>query len=392
MPAEIADFVLKNGNIVTMDRNNPKAEAVAIKGDIIIAVGSDKQIDRYIDTELTKIIDLEGRLTIPGFIDAHVHFEGGGKSLMEVRLNGVAELEEIQRRVKEKIDEVGEGAWVDGGGWDHEILPGGKWPTKELIDAVAPKNPVVLSRIDGHSVLVNSLVLKISGITKDTPDPYAGKIVKDPVTGEPTGILKETAKRLIKRPKLSEKEQYDYKKKAIKLALQESAKFGVTTIHNLTGNFETFQQMLDKGELTVRIYACANLTKKPEKIKMYKKWEKKFSNNNHMIKFGLLKGFIDGTLGSGTAAFFKPYADDPTTTGLPTMAQDELNDLVSFVDKESFQIGIHAIGSKGNNIVLNAYEEAIRRNGRRDSRHRIEHAQVLIPEDIPRFAKLGVIA
>ena len=290
------------------------------------------------------------------------------------------------------MDEVGEGVWIDGGGWDHEILPGGKWPTKKLIDAVAPNNPVVLSRVDGHSALVNSLVLEISGITKDTQDPHAGKIVKDPTTGEPTGILKETAKGLIKRPRLSEKERYNNKKEAIKLALREAARFGVTSLHNLTGNFEIFQELLDEGELTVRIYACASLTKNPETLMKYKQWQKDFSNNSNMIKFGLLKGFIDGTLGSGTAAFFKPYNDDPTTTGLPTMTQNELDDLVAFADKEGFQIGIHAIGSKGNNMVLNAYEEALRINGRRDSRHRIEHAQVLIPEDINRFAELGVIA
>ncbi len=392
MPSELADMVLINGNIATMDRSNSRAEAVAIKGDIIMDVGSNRQIDRYVDTDVTKIIDLEERLVVPGFIDAHVHFEGGGSSLMEVRLNSVTELEEIQRRVKEKVDEVGEGVWIDGGRWDHEILPGGKWPTKELIDAVAPKNPVVLSRVDGHSSLVNSLVLKISGITKDTQDPHAGKIVKDPITGEPTGILKETARRLIKRPRLSKEERYNNEKKAIKLALQEAARFGVTSLHNLTGNFEIFQELLNEGELTVRIYACASITKNSETLTIYKQWQKRFSNNNHMIKFGLLKGFIDGTLGSGTASFFKPYNDDPTTTGLPTMTQNELNDLVAFADKEGFQIGIHAIGSKGNNMVLNAYEEALRINGRRDSRHRIEHAQVLVPEDIPRFAELGVVA
>jgi predicted amidohydrolase YtcJ len=392
MSDNIADLVLRNGEIITIDKNNPRSEAVAIKGDRIIAVGSNKDIDRYVDIDVTKIIELEGKLVVPGFIDAHVHFESGGESLMEINLSGVTTLEEIQKRIKEKINEVGEGKWIYGRGWDHEIFLGGKWPTKELIDVVSPKNPVVLTRVDGHSCLVNSSVLKISRITKNTPDPPAGKIVKDPITGEPTGILKESAQKLIKSPQPSEMERYETRKKAIKLAINESARLGVTGIHNLTGDFEIFQELLNNNELKVRVYACASITKDTKTLKTYKEWQKKFENNNHMIKFGYLKVFIDGSLGSGTAAFFEPYTDDPTTTGLTTMSQVELNKLVTLIDKQGFQLGIHAIGSKGNNMVLNAYEEAIKKNGKRDSRHRIEHAQVLIIDDIPRFKEYGVIA
>jgi len=389
---QIADLVLKNGKIVTIDKNNPRAEAVAIKDDKFIAVGTNKEIDKYTDIQVTKIIDLEGKLAVPGFIDAHIHFEGGGVSLMQIDLNGVTTLTEIQRRVKEKVDEVEDGVWVYGRGWDHEMLPDKKWPTKEIIDTVAPKNPVVLRRVDGHSSLVNSLVLKISGITKNTPDLHGGAIIKKPFTGEPTGILKETAQRLIKSPKLSTKESYDNSRKAIKLALKEAASLGITGIHNLAGNFEIFQELLDRKELTVRVYACASITEDKEVLESYKEWQKKFTNNKYMIKFGYLKGFIDGTLGSGTAVFFKPFDDDPSTTGLPRMTQKELNELVVIADKEGFQIGIHAIGSKANNMILNTFEEAISINGKRDSRHRSEHAQVLIPQDISRFAELGVIA
>ncbi len=392
MQVEIADMVLKNGKIITVDKTNPEAEAVAIKGDKIIAVGTNKQIDKYVDIQATKIIDLEGRLAVPGFNDAHIHFQGFGKSLMQVDLNGVTTLEEMQRRVKEKVDEVDDGVWIYGRGWDHEILPGKKWPTKKILDAVASNNPVVLQRVDGHSALANSLVLKISGITGDTPDPHAGKIVKDEISGEPTGILKETAAGLIKNPVISEEEIYNDRKKAVRLALKEAAKFGVTSIHNLTGDFEIFYELLKDGELTLRVYACAPITKNPEKLKSYKEWQERFTDNNNMIKFGCLKAFIDGTLGSGTAAFFKPFDDDPTTSGLPTMTQEEINELVNIVDNEGFQIGIHAIGNKGNNMILNAYQEAIRNNGRRDARHRIEHVSVLIPEDISRFRELGVIA
>ncbi len=389
---QITDLVLKNGKIVTIDKNNPRAEAVAIKDDKIIAVGTNKEIDKYTDIQVTKIIDLDERLVVPGFIDAHIHFEGGGASLMQIDLNGVTTLTEIQKRVKEKIDKVEDGIWIYGRGWDHEILPDKKWPTKEIIDDVAPKNPVVLRRVDGHSTLVNSLVLKISGITGNTPDPRGGTIIKKPSTGKPTGILKETAQGLIKSPKLSKKESYDNSKKAIKLALKEAARLGVTGIHNLTGNFEIFQELLDRKELTVRVYACASITKEKKVLESYKEWQKKFTNNKNMIKFGCLKGFIDGTLGSGTAAFFKPFDDNPSTAGLPRMTQKELNELVAIVDNEGFQIAIHAIGSKANNMILNAFEETISINGKRDSRHRSEHAQVLIPQDIPRFTQLGIIA
>ena len=201
MADKTADLVLKNGKIVTIDKNNPGAEAVAIKGDKIIAAGSNEEIGKYINTGVTKILDLKGKLALPGFNDAQIHFVGGVASLLKINLNGVTALEEIQRRVKEKAKQIEDGEWIFGRGWDHEILPGKKWPQKELIDIAAPKNPVVLTRVDGHSCLVNSMVLNISGITKNTPDPSGGAIVKDKITGEPTGILKETAQGLIKRPK-----------------------------------------------------------------------------------------------------------------------------------------------------------------------------------------------
>ena len=391
-PVEAADLVLINGKIVTVDKSNPRAEALAIRGNIIIAVGSNKLIKGHIDKRETKIIDLEGKLVLPGFNDSHVHFVYGGHALMSISLDGVTSFDEIQRRVKEKVDERKEGEWISGRGWDQEILPGKKWPTKELIDAVAPNNPVVLERICGHCALVNSYVLRISGITKDTPTPSGGVIVKDPATGEPTGILHEKAMDLIKWPQLSEKESHDRDKKAVILAMKEAARFGVTSVHDLDYKIGIFKELLDESKLTVRTSAGMALSSSQEKLQKYKEWKQMLVDNNHMLKFGVIKGFIDGSLGSSTALLSEPYKNNPSTSGLLLMTQEELNDIVSLYDKEGFQIAIHAIGDRGCNVVLNAFEEAIRRNGQRDSRHRIEHATVIIPEDIPRFNKLGVIA
>jgi hypothetical protein len=386
-----ADLVLINGNIVTMDENNPLAEALAVKGDMIVAVGSNKAIKTYIDKKETEIIDLQGKLALPGFNDGHVHFIYGGHALLSVSLDRVTSFEEIQRRVQEKIYDKKDGEWIRGRGWDQEILPGKKWPTKELIDEVAPNNPVALSRICGHCTLVNSYVLRISGITKDTPNPPGGVIVKDPGTGEPTGILHENAMDLIKWPQLSDEESHEMDKNAVKLAMREAARFGVTSVHDLDGKIGVFKELLDEGELTVRVYAGEALASSPEKLQEYKEWKQMLVNNNSMLKFGVIKGFIDGSLGSSTALLAEPYKNDPSTSGLMLMTQEELNDIVTLYDGENFQVAIHAIGDKGVNVVLNAFEEAIKRNGQRDARHRIEHATAILPGDIPRFDGLGVI-
>jgi predicted amidohydrolase YtcJ len=390
-PAEPADLVLLNGNILTMDKSNPRAEALAVQGNTIIAVGSDKEIKRHIAKRETEIIDLQGRLALPGFNDGHVHFVYGGHALMSISLDNVTSLEEIQRRVRERVESASEGEWISGRGWDQEILPGKKWPTKELLDDVAPNNPVTLSRICGHSTLVNSYVLRASGITRDTPNPPGGVIAKDPVTGEPTGILYETAADLIKRPQLSNKESHDLDKKAVVLAMREAARFGVTSVHDLDGKIGVFKELLDEGALTVRVYAGEALTSSPEKMQEYKGWKQKLVDNDHLLRFGVVKRFVDGSLGSSTALLAAPYLNNPSTPGLLLLTQEELNELVARYDRENFQVAIHAIGDKGTNVVLNAFEEAAKRNGRRDARHRVEHATVILPEDVPRFGALGVM-
>jgi len=385
--AQDADLVLKNGKIITIDRFNPRVEAIAIKGEKIIAAGYNSEIENYIDPSGTKVIDLEGKMACPGFNDAHVHFISGGQSLTSLNLRYIASLKKIQEMMKERVEQAEPGEWITGRGWEHSLFPGGKWPTKEILDEVAQENPVMLTRVDGHSCWVNSKALEISGITKYTPNPSGGHINKDPETGEPTGILRETARRLLKMPRGSTREST---MKAIKMALEHARKLGVTSIQQLNGGFEYFDELRKNGELTARFSVNMSWTDDPETIREYKRLQGTY--NDHWIRFGYLKGFADGTLGSGTAALFWPFEDDPTTSGLPLMTQAEFNERICLLDKEGFQIGIHAIGTRSNHMILNAFEEAIRQNGRRDSRHRSEHAQLLIPTDVERFYRLGVIA
>lgn len=390
-----ADLVIRNAKVVTIDKDNPRAEAIAFKGEEIIAVTSNKGIEKYIKDGISEIIDAEGRLVVPGFNDAHIHFDYIDPDYIDLRY--ITDPKTITEKVKEAVAKAEPGELIRGGHWEHEMFYNKQWPTKELIDPVAPDNPVTLSRADGHSVLVNSYIINNSGITKNTPDPFGGEIQRDPVTGEPTGIFKEKAKSLLKygdKPvHRSPEQQQERIMLGWRAAFELAAKNGVTSIQ-LPGEeeFEIYQKFKDMNELTLRVYIGGSLTSNKEKLSSYDKLQKKYPRDGNRIRFGYLKGFIDGTLGSGTALFFDPYIDAPDTTGLPQMSYEKLQELVVNADKAGFQIGIHAIGDKGNHWVLNAYEKARQLNGRRDSRHRIEHAQVIHDVDINRFGTLGVIA
>ena len=392
---EPADLVIHNAKIFTVNDEKPQATAVAVKGEWIMAVGDYKEISKYIDIETTKVIDAEGRLVIPGFNDAHVHF--GPIDIDYIELRYTTDPAIITKKVKEKVAKVKPGQLIRGGHWEHEMFIDKKWPVKELIDPVSPDNPVLLSRADGHSMLVNSYVLKASGITKDTPNPYGGEIQRDPETGEPTGILKETAQGLIKTGAIKI-EYSDEEKKIISVkewdaAFDMAARDGVTSIQMPGGGDAGYmQQRKNEGKLTLRIDVAGLLTDDIKKLQEYDNLRKEYPREKNWIRFGYVKGFMDGTLGSATALFFEPFEDEPETSGLSQMPYEKLEKKVLLCDSMGFQIGIHAIGSKANNWVLNAYKKAGEVNGRRKSRHRIEHAQILIKEDIPRFAELGVIA
>lgn len=390
----VADMAIINGNIVTIDTENPHAEAIAIKGEKILATGSLKEISKYIKDGVTKTIDAKGRLVLPGFNDAHVHFGPLDPDYIELRYTTDPAV--ITQKVREQVAKSKSGELISGGHWEHEMFIDKKWPAKELIDKVSPDNPVVLSRADGHSVLVNSYVLRASKITRDTPDPFGGEIQKDPVTGEPTGILKENAQTLIVtgevKPERTAEELSERLTKGYKAAFQEAAMYGVTSVQ-IPGpaDFAEYRKFLDSGELTVRVDIGNMLTDDTVQLKKDRDLANEYPREGDWIRFGYLKAFIDGTLGSGTALMFEPFDDNPGVTGLSMMPYDKFEKMVLEADKMGFQIGVHAIGDKGNNWVLNAYEKAIADNGKRDSRHRIEHAQLLRESDIPRFAQLGVI-
>jgi predicted amidohydrolase YtcJ len=392
---EKADLVIINAKVLTIDKDNPAAEAVAIKCETIVAVGSTEEISRMIQVGATKVIDANGRLVLPGFNDAHVHFGPLDPDYIELRYTTDPSI--ITEKVKAQAAISQPGELIKGGHWEHEMFIGKKWPTKDLIDKVSPVNPVVLSRADGHSVLVNSFVLKASGITKNTPDPFGGEIQKDPLTGEPTGILKENAESLIitgeSKPSRSKDEEDRRIWQGYLLALTEARELGVTSIQIPgSADFEAYEKLQKEGLLTSRIDIGEPLTGDTLLLKKYLDLEKKYPRDGNWIRFGYLKAFIDGTIGSGTALMFEPFTDNPGTSGLSMMPYEEFERMVIAADKMGFQIGVHSIGDKGNNWTLNAFESVQKINGKRDSRHRDEHTQTLQSSDIPRFARLGVIA
>jgi len=389
-----ADLVIINGKVLTIDKDNPSAEAIAVTNEKIIRVGTSREIKSFIAKGRTEVIDAKGRLIIPGFNDAHVHFGPLDPDYIELRYTTDPSV--FTERVREQVARSKPGELIRGGHWEHEMFADKKWPSKELIDKVSPDNPVILSRADGHSVLVNSFVLRLSGITKDSPDPFGGEIQKDPVSGEPTGILKESAESLVKTgdyksdltPQLfSEKTRLGYL-----LALKEAREYGVTSIQIPgSADFDAYTKLKEEGLLTSRIDIGQSLTGDTSRLERYKELSLKYSQESNWIRFGYLKAFIDGTIGSGTALMFEPFADNPSSAGLSMMKYEEFENMVIVADRMGFQIGVHAIGDKGNNWVLNAYEKVQLVNGKRDSRHRDEHTQTLIATDIPRFAQLAVI-
>lgn len=391
---EVADLVIINGKVFTVDPSIPYAEAVAIKGEFITEVGKNSKILKLVG-EKTSVIDAKGRLVIPGFNDAHIHFGPLDPDYIELRYT--TDPATITEKVAAMVAKSKPGQVIRGGHWDHEMFTTREWPTKELIDRVSPDNPVILSRADGHSVLVNSYVLKKSGITKNTPDPPGGEIQRDPVTGEPTGILKDNAENLIRlgdvSVSLTPEEQKAKTWEGYLLALKEAREYGVTSIQIPgSADFEVYEKLKEQGLLTSRIDIGQALTGDTNRLKRYLELAQKYPRDSNWIRFGYLKVFVDGSMGSGTALMFEPFNDRPETSGLAMHPYEEFEDMVLKADRMGFQIGAHAIGDKANFWALNAFEKAMQVNGRRDSRHRIEHAQTLQQSDIPRFGQLGVIA
>lgn len=383
----MADLVLFNGKIFTVDAAMPWATAVAIRDGKFVAVGKDEEIKKLVGKN-TEVIDLQGKLVLPGFNDAHLHFASGGLYLLGIDLRPARDEKEFVSILKEYIKKLPKGEWVTGGNWDHENWPSKKHPGKELIDAITPDRPVLLQRLDGHMALANSLALKLAGINRGTPNPQGGEIVKDKKTGEPSGILRDNACDLVNAviPPLTRARR----EQAIRTAIRHAQELGVTSIQDNSSreDLEIYQELLAKGELGVRV----NAWRDSNCIADFSRIGIGAAFGGPFLRLGVIKIFVDGSMGAGTALFFEPYADDPQTCGLPIYKENELNALVLAVDKAGLQIAAHAIGDKANAWILNALAQARLENGVRDSRHRVEHAQVVRPEDIARFRELAVIA
>ncbi len=385
-----ADLVILHGLVWTVDRAHPQAEALAIHGSRISAVGSDAEISKWIGPA-TKTIDAHGKSVVPGFIDAHVHFSIGGAEISSVQLRDAATPQEFARRIGEHARKRPKGEWLLGGTWDHELWGGTPLPSHDWIDAATPETPVFVTRYDGHMALANGLALRRAGITRETKDPPGGTIVRDK-DGNPTGVMKDAAMNLVNRviPPPSEEQLL----RMIHAAMDEARRFGVTSVHDISGteDVRAYQTLAARRELTLRIYCITPLPQ----------WEApataglRAGFGNDWIHLGALKGFADGSLGSTTALFEQPFTDAPETSGLPNemmLPEGNMLKMALGADKAGLQLAVHAIGDKANRIMLDIYTEVAKQNGSRgDRRWRIEHAQHLRPDDFARFAQLGVIA
>jgi predicted amidohydrolase YtcJ len=381
-----ADAVIINADIRTMNPGQPRAEALAINGNRISAVGTNSEIQSMIGTK-TNVIDAKGRLVVPGFNDSHVHFLDGGMGLSSVDLRDAQSPEEFVRRIGEFAKTLPKGRWILNGNWDHENWKPAILPTRQMIDSVTPDNPVFINRLDGHMALANSLALKLAGVDRETKDVEFGEIVKDS-KGDPTGVLKDAAMGYVNRviPELSFEQKMEY----IERASEYAASLGVTSVHDMSAGTDVgvYQELIRQGRLKTRIYAVSPLGG-------WKRWENtgvRRGLGNEMLRVGGLKGFADGSLGSTTALFFEPYLDSPNTSGLASDEIPFMYERVAGADRAGLQMMIHAIGDRGNDIVLGVYEKVIQEHGAADRRFRIEHAQHLNQEIIGRFARAGVVA
>ncbi len=383
-----ADLVLTGGTVWTGVEGAGTAQGIAVRGGRIVAVGTNDEVQRYVGPG-TRRVDLAGRFVVPGFIDDHTHFLQGGFQLGSVDLRDASSPAEFTRRIAAFARQLPPGRWITGGDWDHERFPGAVLPRKEWIDAVTRDVPVAVERLDGHMILANSRALKLAGITKATKDPPGGTIVRDRRTGEPTGILKDNAADLIYRviPDPNDAEYDD----AFRRAQAQALSLGVTMIEDVGGHgwrdLQTFRRAQNAGELRLRVYSMVPLSD----WRMLRDTVAKYGRGDARLRWGGLKGFVDGSLGSTTAWFFEPYDDAPASTGLIVTDTAKLREWILQADRAHLQVAVHAIGDRANNWILDTYDWIERRDGARDRRFRIEHAQHLVPSDIKRFGQLGVL-
>lgn len=381
-----ADLVVINATIQTMDVKRPKAQAIAVAGGRIIAVGSDADIRPYIGSS-TRRINAGGKLVIPGFNDAHVHFLETGQQLSSVDLRDAKTPEEFVERIRKFAAKLPRGRWILGGKWDHENWTPNSLPTAAMIDAVTPDNPVFIDRLDGHMALANSLALRMANVDKNTKDVDGGEIVRDGL-GNPTGVLKDAAMSYVTR--IIPAPSWEERLEAAQAATDHAASLGVTSVQDVSAGTDigVYQELLRRGSLKTRVYGCSPLAD-------YKRWERtgaRAAFGNDWLRVGCLKGYSDGSLGSTTAWFFQAYLDAPNSVGLASDEISTMPEMVLNADKAGLQVNIHAIGDRANATVLDIFAKTAAANGDRDRRFRIEHAQHLRQEDIKRFGSQKVVA
>jgi len=379
-----ADLLLTNGRIHTGNPQQPRAEAIAIHGNRIVAVGSSAGLAN-LGKKGTRIVDLGGRFACAGFVDAHVHLLSAGLSLSRANLSGCPSRDEMLSVLRDKAAALPEGAWVQGRGWDQERLEGA-WPRREWLDETLGDRPAVVWRVDGHILWASSAALAAAGITAETPDPAGGEIVRDG-TGRPTGILKENACALMESavPPLTAEER----REAVESALAELRRHGVTSVHEMSPPevLRTCAGLREEGRLSVRVSAWAPLE---EDLSQAERLREQYPPSDPMIRMETLKGFVDGTLGARTAAMSDPYADEPSTSGMLLYDEEGLARILRRAHRSGFQLALHAIGDRAVHVALSALDGL--GGGARARRHRIEHAEVVSAGDVSRFNSVGAVA
>ncbi len=383
-----ATLILINGKVITMDEKNLKAEGVVISDNKIMYVGSNEDALRYRWGGAT-VIDLKGATVIPGLSDAHVHLVSLGKNLSQLNLVGTTSKEEILRKAKEAIKKLKEGEWLIGRGWDQNDWEVKEFPTAEDLDKVSKEVPIFLIRIDGHAAWVNTKALNLANINENTPNPTGGKILREEGSRKPTGVLIDNAMDIVSKliPKANKQQLIDYVNKAMKQCVEK----GLTMVHEAGANLEEIQlykNLYEEKKLLLRIYVMISDDKRT--LDYYLKRKQESTLDDYYLIVRGVKLFADGAMGSRGAAFFEPYNDDPNNSGLMLISEERLTEIGKKALKNGWQIAVHAIGDKANNLVLKAYSEILPKNNQ--ARFRIEHAQVVREEDIRLFSDYNIIA
>ena len=403
---DAADLVLRNGHVVTMDETVPEAQAVAIRGDRIVAVGTDEEIDTWIGSG-TEVVDLNGRLAVPGFIEGHGHFMGLGESKMNLELGSVRSWDEIVAMVEAAVAEAQPGEWILGRGWHQEkwdSLPAGAvegLPTHHTLSAVSPDNPVYLTHASGHASFANARAMELAGIGRDYESRPGGEVVRDG-NGDPIGVLRENDQDPVEeaiaesQASQSQESRRASARRAVELASREMLENGVTSFHDAGASFATIdflREMAEAGDLPVRLYVMVRGESNEEMAERLPEYRMVGAGDNHLTVRSI-KRQIDGALGSHGAWLLEPYEDLPTSTGLVLEPVEEIERTAEIALEHDYQLNTHAIGDRANREVLDIYERVFEAAGAdpESLRWRIEHAQHVDPEDVPRFAELGVIA